>query len=397
MRQQLTSSLQNLQRTFSAFTAGQKTVAIIGGLALVLAGVMVFRWASTPSYAPLFTGMAPADASAVIDQLEAQGTPYQLADGGNTIMVPRDQVYDARIQLSGEGLPSAGTDGYALLDNQSLSTSQFQEQTSYKRAIEGELEKTIEALDAVQTAVVHVALPQEKLFESDDTPTTASVLLQTSPGNTLESGQVQAVVHLVASSVEGLDPKQVTVSDSTGQVLSAAGDAAATIGDARAQQVKAFEDRMGGSVAETLDRVLGPGNSAVQVTADLNFDETTTQTTRYFTDPDAVPLKDSTTTETYNAPGGAGGHRWRGRPRRRPRPGRDAPTARRSTARRPAPPTTPSARRSSSARRPRATWRACTWVSSSTPRRSAPSTSTRCRTSSARPSASTRRAATPSR
>ena len=307
MRQQLTSSLQNLQRTFSAFTAGQKTVAIIGGLALVLAGVMVFRWASTPSYAPLFTGMAPADASAVIDQLEAQGTPYQLADGGNTIMVPRDQVYDARIQLSGEGLPSAGTDGYALLDNQSLSTSQFQEQTSYKRAIEGELEKTIEALDAVQTAVVHVALPQEKLFESDDTPTTASVLLQTSPGNTLESGQVQAVVHLVASSVEGLDPKQVTVSDSTGQVLSAAGDAAATIGDARAQQVKAFEDRMGGSVAETLDRVLGPGNSAVQVTADLNFDETTTQTTRYFTDPDAVPLKDSTTTETYNAPGGAGG------------------------------------------------------------------------------------------
>ena len=307
MRQQFTGGLQNLQRSFGSFTAGQKTVAVIGGLALVLAGVMVFRWASTPSYAPLFTNMAPADASAVIDQLEAQGTPYQLADGGNTVMVPRDAVYDARIQLSGEGLPSAGTDGYSLLDNQSLSTSQFQEQTSYKRAIEGELEKTIEALDVVQTAVVHVALPQEKLFESDETPTTASVLLQTSPGNTLESGQVQAVVHLVASSVEGLDPKQVTVTDSTGQVLSAAGDAAATIGDARAQQVKAFEDRMGTSVGTTLDRVLGPGNSAVQVTADLNFDETTTQTTRYFSDPDAVPLNDTTTTESYNAPGGAGG------------------------------------------------------------------------------------------
>jgi flagellar M-ring protein FliF len=308
MRHALTGGLQNLQRTFGAFTAGQKTVAVIGSLALVLAGVMVFRWASTPSYAPLFTDLAAADASAVVEQLDASGTPYQLADGGNTIMVPRDSVYDTRIQLSGEGLPSESSDGgYSLLDGQSLSTSQFQEQTSYKRAIEGELEKTIEALDPVQTAVVHVALPQEELFESDTKPVTASVLVATSPGNTLDSGQVQAVVHLVASSVEGLDPQQVTVTDSTGQVLSAAGDDAATLGDARAQQVASFEQDMQGSVQQVLDRVLGPGNSAVQITADLNFDKTTTQTTRYFSDPNATPLRDSTSTETYNTPGGAGG------------------------------------------------------------------------------------------
>jgi flagellar M-ring protein FliF len=308
MRDALTGGLQNLQRTFGAFTAGQKTVAVIGSLALVLAGVMVFRWASTPSYAPLFTNLAAADASAVVEQLDASGTPYQLADGGNTIMVPRDSVYDTRIQLSGEGLPSESSDGgYSLLDGQSLSTSQFQEQTSYKRAIEGELEKTIEALDPVQTAVVHVALPQEELFESDTKPVTASVLVATSPGNTLDSGQVQAVVHLVASSVEGLDPQQVTVTDSTGQVLSAAGDDAATLGDARAQQVASFEQDMQGSVQQVLDRVLGPGNSAVQITADLNFDKTTTQTTRYFSDPNATPLRDSTSTETYNTPGGAGG------------------------------------------------------------------------------------------
>ncbi len=305
MRQQLTGGLQSFQRSFAAFTAGQKTVAIIGGLALVLAGVMVFRWASTPAYAPLFTNMAASDASAVVDQLDASGTPYQLADGGNTIMVPRDAVYDTRIQLSGEGLPSSSGEGYSLLDNQSLSTSQFQEQTSYKRAIEGELERTIEALDPVQTAVVHVALPQEELFESDVKPTTASVLVSTGPGATLDSGQVQAVVHLVASSVEGLDPKQVTVTDSTGRVLSAAGDAAGTVGDARAQQVQSFEDRLGVSVGTVLDRVLGPGNSAVQVTADLNFDETTTQTTRYFSDPESTPLTDSVMTETYTTPDGS--------------------------------------------------------------------------------------------
>ena len=307
MRQQITGRLQGLQRTFASFTAGQKVVAVIGGLALLLAGGLVFRWASTPAYAPLFTNIASADAAAVIDQLESRGTPYQLAEGGSTILVPRAEVYDARIELSAEGLPSQGADGYGLLDDQSLSTSQFQEQTSYKRAIEGELEKTIEALDAVQTAVVHVAMPQEKLFESEKEPTTASVLVATLPGQNLDAGQVQAVVHLVASSVEGLDPKQVTVSDSTGQVLSAAGEDAATLGSTRAQQVEDFEQRMNRSVTSVLDRVVGAGNSAVQVTANLNFDETTTQTTRYFTDPESLPLSDTTLTETYTAPGGGAG------------------------------------------------------------------------------------------
>ncbi len=307
MRHQITGRLQSLQRTFGTFTAGQKAVAVVGSLALLLAGVMVFRWASTPSYAPLFTNIAPADASAVIDQLESSGTPYELTDGGGTILVPRNEVYDARIQLSGEGLPSQSSSGYGLLDSQSLSTSQFQEQTSYKRAIEGELEKTVEALDAVQTAVVHVAMPQEKLFESEQEPTTASVLLQTRPGASLDSGQVQAVVHLVASSVEGLDAKQVTVTDSTGRVLSAAGDEAGALGDARVQQVRAFEDRMGTAVTGVLDRVLGTGNSAVQVTADLNFDKTTTKTTRLFTDPKALPVSETTKTETYTAPDGAAG------------------------------------------------------------------------------------------
>jgi flagellar M-ring protein FliF len=304
MRELLTGRLRHAQQGFATFTTGQKTTAVIGGLALLLAAVMVFRWAATPAYAPLFTNLAPADASAVIEQLNAQGTPYKLAGGGNTIMVPQKDVYDARIKLSGEGLPGDSTNGYSLLDEQSLSTSQFQEQTSYKRAIEGELQKTIQALDAVDTAVVHVAMPQDELFETDEKPTTASVLVDTRPGTELEAGQVQAIVNLVASSVSGLDPKQVTVSDASGKVLSAAGDGLGGTADNRSQQVKAFEERMGGAVTGVLDRVLGPGNSAVEVTANLNFDKTVTHTTRYFADPDAVPLTDSTTTERYTAPGG---------------------------------------------------------------------------------------------
>ncbi len=307
MRQQITGRLQGLQRTFAAFTPGQKTIAVIGGLALLLAGVMVFRWASTPAYAPLFTNIAPADASAVVDKLNSAGTPYQLADGGNTILVPQSDVYATRIQLSGEGLPSKSTDGYSLLDNQSLSTSQFQEQTSYKRAIEGEMEKTIEALDSVDTAIVHIAMPQQQLFQSQQQPTTASVLVAVHPGMTLTTEQVQAIVHLVASSVEGLDPKQVTVTDSAGNVLSTAGTGIDSVASTRDQEVKAFEDRMTGSVTSMLDRVVGPGNSAVDVNADLNFDQTSTHTIRYFTTPNAIPLSASVTTEKYKAPGGAGG------------------------------------------------------------------------------------------
>ncbi len=304
MRDQITGRLQSLQRTFASFSPGQKTTAVIGGLALLLAAFLVFRWAATPSYAPLFSNLAPADASAVVDKLDAQGTPYQLTAGGTTIMVPQKDVYSARIQLSGEGLPSSSsTPGYSLLDNQSLSTSQFQEQTSYKRAIEGEMEKTIEALDAVDTAVVHIAMPQQTLFQTDQQPTTASVLVATHPGVTLSTEQVQAIVHLVASSVEGLDPKQVTVTDSAGNVLSTAGDGLDAVASTRDQEVKAFEDRMNSSVSSMLDKVVGPGNSAVQVTADLNFDQTTTHTTRYYTNPTMVPLTATSTTEKYKGPG----------------------------------------------------------------------------------------------
>src|SRR3954470_20900049 len=103
MRDQIVARLTSLQRSFASFTAGQKTIAVIGALALVLGGFMVFRWASAPSYAPLFTNMAPADASAVVDKLTAAGTPYQLTDGGTTVLVPEIDVYGSRFKLSGEG------------------------------------------------------------------------------------------------------------------------------------------------------------------------------------------------------------------------------------------------------------------------------------------------------
>src|SRR3712207_5022256 len=129
MKDNVTRTLGRFQAAFKAFTPGQKVVALVGTGALLLAGFMVFKWAAAPSYAPLFSDLAPADASAIVQELDAQGVPYELSNGGNTIMVPREQVYSTRISLSGEGLPTgADGGGYSLLDDQGLSTSEFQEQ-----------------------------------------------------------------------------------------------------------------------------------------------------------------------------------------------------------------------------------------------------------------------------
>ena len=305
MRDTITRSLTRLQSSVASFSAGQKVVAIIGTAALLLAGFMVFRWASAPSYTPLFSNLAAADASAIIDELDSSGTPYELSDGGATILVPQNKVYESRIALSGAGLPSSTDTGYSLLDNQSLSTSQFQEQTDFKRAMEGELSKTIEAIDGVNTAIVNLALPAKQVFSDQQDPTTASVLVKTRPGTTMQPEQVRAIVNLVSASIDGLEPDKVTVADSTGKVLSAPGDSLGTGADVRSQQVNEFQNQMRTSAQSMLDQVVGPGNSTVQVTANLNFDKTVTETTRYFTQPKIPALAETTSEETYNTPGGS--------------------------------------------------------------------------------------------
>lgn len=306
MKQQLTRNLQQLQQTFTAFTTGQKLVAVLGTAALLLAGVMVFRWAATPSYTPLFSGLAPADASAVIDELETRGTPYELASGGSTIMVPRESVYDTRIALSGEGLPTGSESGYSLLDDQDLSTSQFKEQTNFKRAMEGELSETVKAIDGVESAVVLLAMPPKQVFSDEQDPTTASVLVRTRAGSTLAPEQVQAIINLVSSSVDGLKPEAVSIADATGRVLSAPGGSAAAASSTQTQQVTDFQQRIQAQIQGMLDRVVGPGNATVGVTANLSFDKTVTETVRYFANAD-VPLSETLANEEYDGPAQGGG------------------------------------------------------------------------------------------
>jgi flagellar M-ring protein FliF len=306
MKDSLSRAFTRYQRTFLSFTTGQKVVAVLGTGALLLAGFLVFRWASTPSYSPLYSNLSAKDASAVVDKLDAAGTPYKLTNGGATVMVPKDKVYSSRITLAGAGLPSSsGGDapGYSLLDKHSLSTSQAQEQTDFKRAMEGELAKTIEAVDGVDTAVVHLAIPQKQVFADTQDPATASVLLETKPGVTLGADQVQGITSLVASSIDGLDPSKVTVTGSDGRLLSGTDGTTGAGASTRDQQVTDYQQELNGRIQAMLDRVVGPGNSTVAVTANLDFDKSVTETKSYSYNNKNVPLSQSKTTEKYNGAG----------------------------------------------------------------------------------------------
>jgi len=304
MKNNITQMLARYRRAFGEFSAGQKAVAIVGSGALLLAAFLVFRWVSAPTYAPLYTNLASSDASSVIDELNKEGVKYKLAGDGTTIEVPQNAVYSTRIALSGKNLPAGNSspDGYSLLDNQSLSTSDFQEQTDFKRAMEGELDKTLEAMTGIQTAVVHLAIPEKQVFSDQQDPTTASVLLELDSGTTLTSEQVQAIVHLVASSIDGLDTKNVTVTDQNGNVLSAPDDGSAGSASTEADATKAYESNVQTQVQQVLDKIVGPGNATANVTATLNFNQTTTDNLTYGKATTVPSLSSTKSTEKYKGP-----------------------------------------------------------------------------------------------
>ncbi len=302
----LQNALSRGTSTFSSFTAGQKAVTILGIIALAIGGVFFFRWASTPAYAPLYSNLAAADASAIVEQLNATGTPYKYANAGTTILVPGDAVYDLRVQMSGEGLPAGEDTGYSLLDKQNLSTSEFRQRVDYQRALEGELNSTLKAIDGVETAIVRLAMPEKDVFADEDGNPTASVLIKPRMGEELSSQQVRGIVHLVASSVEGLDPKDVTVADASGKVLSNSTQGGMVGGgDERSEQTLAYEQRVGKSLEDMLERVVGPGNAVVRVTADLDFDAVERKTESFQANPNTPPLSVQEEKETYTGAGGA--------------------------------------------------------------------------------------------
>jgi len=303
----LAGPLARIRSVLSTISLGQKVVIGLLAVGLLLGGFFFYNWITAPTLSPLFSNLASTDASAIVDELNAEGVSYQLADGGSTIMVANDQVYNLRLTMSGKGLPAGQDTGYSLLDQQGITTSEFQQQVTYQRAVEGELAKTLEAIKGVNTAVVHIALPKDQVFVADQGKPTASVLLDLGAGTQLSGEQISAVTNLVSSSIEGMDPKDVTVADSDGQVLSAAGQVSAAAGDQRSAMETDYEDRLAANAQKILDATLGPNHAVVSVRADLDLSQRQSTSESYSYNQGTPPISSSQSTETYSGTGGAVG------------------------------------------------------------------------------------------
>jgi flagellar M-ring protein FliF len=286
------------------FTVAQRTLALLAVAVLVLGGIALTTWLSRPSFTPLFSGVSGADASAIVEQLKADGVPYELTDGGSTVLVPDAEVDEQRLKAAAAGLPALDSTGYGLLDTMGVTASEFQQSVTYKRALEGELASTVTALNGVATASVRLAIPEETVFSESKADPTASVFVETERGRSLNTDQVQAIVHLTSAAVDGLKPDNVAVVDADGNVLSAVGVGATGGVD---QQASDQEQAKQDAVQAMLDQVVGPGNATVTVTVDVS-NESAERVEETFTSPeDPLVLSESTQSETYQGAGGGTG------------------------------------------------------------------------------------------
>ena len=297
----LLATLHRVTHTLREFTVGQRTIAIIGLAVLLVGGGGLAAWLVQPSYSPLFTSLSSTDAASITTLLHADGVPYQLADGGNTILVPQQDVDSERLKAASAGLPSLSNDGYGLLNTLGVTASAFQQTTTYQRALQGELATTIEAMNGVETASVKLAIPDQTVFTSEQVPTTASVFVRTSGNVALGTSQVAAITHLVAASVNNLKPTDVSVVSADGTLLSGAGAAGSSDG----ASATTYEAHTQASVQAMLDQVLGAGNSTVVVSADLSKDSAQRVTQSYAVPTNAPALNEQNSATVDNGSGGS--------------------------------------------------------------------------------------------
>jgi flagellar M-ring protein FliF len=251
--------------------ANPRLPLMVGAALAVAAIAALWLWSRQPDYRVLYGNLADRDGGAIIASLQQMNVPYRFADGGGAVMVPAEKVAELRLRLASQGLPKGGTVGFELMDNQKFGTSQFAEQINYQRALEGELARSINSISAVESARVHLALPKASLFVRDQKKPTASVVLTLHRGRVIDDGQVNAVVHLVSSSVPELSAKSISVVDQNGNLLSSPGAAARGLDGSQLKYTQEIEQAYARRIEAILQPIIGSGNVHAQVAADIDF------------------------------------------------------------------------------------------------------------------------------
>ncbi len=293
-------------------TAGGRKIMMMFGVAAVVAVMgAVWMWGQQPDYRVLFSNFSDRDGGAIVAELEKMNIPYKFAEGGGAVLVPASHVYDARLKLASQGLPKGGNVGFELMENQKLGSSQFIERVNFQRAMEGELARSIESVSSVQAARVHLAMPKDSVFVSEQKAPTASVLLNLHPGRTLDTQQVSAIVHLVASSVPELPVKNVTIVDQNGNLLSETGKTASINGmdPSQIKYVQDLQQSITKRIESIITPIVGPNNVRAEATADVDFSRSEQAVESYKPNqtPEAMVVRSQQTSESTNGGAIAGG------------------------------------------------------------------------------------------
>lgn len=283
----------------------KKIISLIAATVFIIAlTAVLYAWIQKSDYQPLYTNLSEEDAGQIIQKLAELKVPYVTTPGG--IMVPADKVYELRIQLASHGIPLGGAVGFELFDKTSYTMSDFAQKLNFRRALQGELSRTIRSLSEVASCRVHLAVPDKSLFVQKEERPKASVLVKLRAGKRLSPAQVQGIVHLVSSSVEGLDPRDVSVIDSRGEALTAPADDTMAASSSQLEYQHAYEKDLEARVIAILEPVAGAGK--VRAKAAVTMDFTKIEKTEERFDPDSqVVRSEQRTAEKASSSGGGGG------------------------------------------------------------------------------------------
>jgi len=266
-------SLTKLWNGFDALSSGRKASIVMVLFATLGVIALLIYLTLQVEYRVLFSNLSAEDAASIVEKLNDRKIPYQLTAGGTTVSVPEGQVNQLRLELAASGLPQGGGVGFEIFDQKTLGATEFEQQLNYRRALQGELARTINGLDEIQSSRVHIALPKESLFLDQQKKPTASVTIKLKSGKALRPAQIEGIVHLVASSIEGMNPADVMVVDSRGNILSAKQNDT-RLSKLTAQQMdyqRNMEKELAARIQSMLENVVGQGRAVVRVTADLDF------------------------------------------------------------------------------------------------------------------------------
>ncbi|MFN7065805.1 MAG: flagellar basal-body MS-ring/collar protein FliF [Aquificaceae bacterium] len=303
--ERLKEILRNLNEKFMAFSITQKLLII--GIPIITLGILItmITFLAKPNYTVLYAGLSQEDMTAIVSELDREGVKYKISTDGRSVLVPEDQTRDIRLKLAAKGIPSKGSVGYEVFDKSGISTSDFQNQVNFKRAIEGELARTILRIEGIEDAKVNIGMPQKSIFVREEEEPTASVFVKLKPGYEITLEQVKAIRNLVSASVPKLRPQKVVIIDHTGKDLTALSEEEDYVRNRELKIKLEFEKDLERKIQRALEEVLGYGSAKVKVYADLDLTKKEQKEEIY--DPDMTAIVSQQKKKERTTSGGVAG------------------------------------------------------------------------------------------